>query len=321
MKRLFVIIILMSVLIISTSCSSPDSSQSIQATQTVQAQVDSLVSEGVAATLTAMPTPTAVPIADMSEEDLAAGIEVSTNEAVAASNEAAQYADTASSDGELTREELDELYYLYYWSIEELEQALYLMDLYYDLYDELIDEALVVLESLDDDLEQLLVYTESILAYLDQFAQVIAQGGQVLQENYAEFQEKLAELPEKLSPISDALPQWLQTRDQELALLVQDMLAVMPDDIAGTRREALTQVKDYIAGLSGAIADGVFSISELESLSQLGANAAASAGQFRGDFAGISEMINGLTSSFARGQLPQINAGIGNLQGALPSIR
>jgi len=321
MKRHFVILLLISVLFFSTSCSSPDSSQSIQATQTVQAQVDSLVSEGVAATLTAMPTSTAVPVADMSEEDLAAGIEVSTNEAVAASNEAAQYADTASTDGELTQQELDELYYLYYWSIEELEQALYLMDLYYDLYDELIDEALVVLESLDDDLEQLLVYTESMLAYLDGFAQVIDQGGQVLQENYAEFQDKLAELPDKLSPISDALPQWLQARDQELALLVQDVLAVMPNDVAGTRREALTQVKDYIASLSGAIADGVFSLSELESLSQLGANAAASAGQFRGDFTGISEMINGLTSSFARGQLPQINAGIGNLQGALPSIR
>ena len=303
------------------SCSSPEQDQSVQDTQTVQALVDVLVSEGVAATLTAMPTPTAVPVADMSEEDLATAIETSTNEALASSDQAAQYADEAAGDGELTQEEIDELYYLYYWSMEELEQALYLMDLYYDLYDELINEAITALKYLDDDLEQLLIYTESILGFLDQYSAMIAQGNQVLMENLTEFQDALNDFPGRLSAVSEKLPPWIAARQTEFNVLVQDALAVTPDNIAGTRREALAQVKDYIAGISGATADGVFSFSELETLSQMGANAAASAGQYSRDFAGISDMINGLTGSFARGQLPQINAGIGTLQGALPSIR
>ncbi len=320
-KRIFLIILVLSISLFSTSCASAGQDQSTQATQTVQAQVENLVSEGVAATLTAMPTPTVVPVEEMSEEDLASEVETSTSEAVDASGEAAQYAEAASSDGELTQEELDELYYLYYLSIEELEQALYLMDLYYDLYDDLVNEAITALESIDEDLEELIVYTESMLAYLDQFSAMIEQGSQVLQEQLSDFQEKLDNLPGQITAISEQLPAWMNAREAEFGSLVQDALNVLPDNIAGTRREALAQVKDYLAGISDAIADGAFSISELEALSQLGANAAASAGQFSHDFTGISDMINGLTGSFARGQLPEINAGIGSLQGSLPSIR
>ena len=58
------------------------------------------------------------------------------------------------------------------------------------------------------------------------------------------------------------------------------------------------------------------------SISQLGANAAASLSHFGGgDLAGLPEAVNGLTRNFASGQLPELNRGLGSLQNSLPSFR
>jgi hypothetical protein len=257
----------------------------------------------------------------MSEEDLATAVEQSTNEAAGAAEEASQYADSASVDGELTPEELEELYYLYYWSIDEIEQALYLADMYYDLYGELLESAIVELENIDDELQEILEVSQSILVYFDDISELISKGNQIAQGNIDQIQDYSHSISTHIDTISTLLPGWKQSRKDEFDLVVEQALSTIPDTSVETRRGAISLVKEYIDSINSAIGDGRFSLDELQTLSQLGANAAAGLGQFGREFSGVSDMINGLTTSFARGQLPQINAGIGSLQGAIPSIR
>ena len=123
----------------------------IAATESVQNEVNDLISGSVSATLTAIPSPTPISVDQLSEEEFASALEQSTDEAVSTADNATQYASSASDDGELTQEEIDELYYLYYASVDELEQALYLVDIYYDLYDELLATVITDLESIEGD--------------------------------------------------------------------------------------------------------------------------------------------------------------------------
>ncbi len=122
--------------------------------------------------------------------------------------------------------------------------------------------------------------------------------------------------------IQERLPGWRDIRTQETDSLINQALAVLPNDIAETRAGAVSQVKEYIQSMQNAVSDGRFSLDELNTISQLGANAAASLSHFGGgDLAGLSDAVNGLTRNFAGGQLPDINLGLGSLQNSLPSIR
>jgi hypothetical protein len=326
-----VIMFSLAMLIINSSCSQKNEANENTTESTIQAAVvatdlaqnekDNLISEAVSATLTAIPSPTPVVVDKMSEEELAFALEQSTDEAVSSADETIQYSNSASDDGELTQAEIDELYYLYYWSIEELEQALYLVDLYYDLYDEMLEAVIVDLESIENELQGILSTAEDALVYLEEISEIISNGEKLAQEKLDQFENFTNLISEGSSNISSQLPDWVQSRKDEINTIAGNALSILPDEVADTKRGAVLIANQYLKEIKLAIGDGKFSILELQSLSQLGANAAASLGQFGGEFADFSNMINGITDNFARGQMPQINAGIGSWQSMIPTIR
>ena len=294
----------------------------IQSTQTAQAGVQSQVNEAVAATLTAMPTPTLVPLEELSEEELAQVVEDSVDEAVSAADQASDASDSASSDGEITQDELEDLYYLYYLAIDEAEQALALAEDYFDLYAELFDLTISELEDIEAQLQYIEESATEVLTVLDDISQTLAQGGEIAQQTIENLQDLGQQAAQHAGEIQDRLPGWRDVRAQETDTLVNQALSVLPNEIAETRAGAISQVKDYIQSMQSAVSDGRFSLDELNTISQLGANAAASLSHFGGgDLAGLSDAINGLTRNFAGGQLPDINRGLGSLQNSLPSVR
>ena len=294
----------------------------IQGTQAAEANVEAMVNKAVAATLTAMPTPTAVPLEDLSEEELAQAVEDSTSEAAAAADQASVASDEASSDGEITQEELDDLYYLYYWAIEEADQALALAEDYYDLYADLMDLTISELEDIEAQLEDIEESANAVLTVLDEISQTVAQGGEIAQRTLDNLQQMSQQAAQHAGELQNRLSGWRDIRANETATLVEQALSVLPNDVAETRAGAIAQVKDYVQNLQTAISDGRFSLDELNALSQLGANAAASLSHIGGgDLAGLSDAVNGLTRNFASGQLPDLNRGLGSLQNSLPSIR
>lgn len=294
----------------------------IAGTQAAEEQMEGMVNEAVAATLTAMPTPTPLAVDQLSEEEFADAVESSVDEAVQASDQASAATDDAASDGEISDEELEDLYYLYYWTLEEVEQAMYLAEEYYDLYAELLDLTMDSLEELENELEVILDTANAVIYALDDISQTLAQGSEIAQEALDNLSQLGDQISANAGTIKERLPNWKETREQEFGQLLDQALNVIPTDVAGTRVGALTQARDYLQEVQSAISDGRFSLAELTSISQLGANAAASLSNLgAGDLAGLPDMINGLTGSFARGGLPEVNLGLGSLQNSLPSIR
>ena len=294
----------------------------IEGTQTAQENLASEVDSAVSATLTAMPTVTPVVVEELSEEELADAVEDSTEEAVQASEQASQAAEEAASDGEITGEELEELYYLYYWTLDEVEQALALADAYYDIYAELLDLTLDELEELEDELEAILATADEVIAALDDISQSLQQGSEIAQQALDNLAQLGRQMAANAQTVREHLPGWKSVREGEFQGLVENALDVLPNDIAETRVGALAQAKEYLQAVQAGIADGRFSLDELTSISQLGANAAASFSNLGGgDLAGLPDMINGLTGNFAHGQLPQVNVNLGSLQNSLPSVR
>ncbi len=294
----------------------------IEGTQVAQAEMEVAVNEAVAATLTAMPTPTPVAFDDLSEEEFADAVESSAEEAVQASENAGAATEDAASDGEITEDELEDLYYLYYWTLEEIEQALYLADEYYELYAELLDLTIESLDELEEELEAILTIADEVILALDDISQTLEQGSEVAQQALDNLSQLGQQVADNAGVVKEHLPEWKGLREQEFGSLFSDAMDVLPDNIADTRIGALNQAKEYIQAVKDGISDGRFSLDELSIISQLGANAAASLSQIGGgDLAGLPDMINGLTSSFARGQLPDVNLGIGSLQNSIPSFR
>ena len=294
----------------------------IEGTQAAQEEVENVVNEAVTATLAAIPTPTAFVIEEMSEEEFADAVESSAEEAVQASEQASAAVEDAASDGDITEEELEDLYYFYYWTLEEIEQALYLADEYYELYDELLDMTIESLDELEEELETILNTANEVIVVLDDISQTLEQGGEAAQQALDSLNQLGQQIADNAGEVMDHLPDWKGLREQEFDQLLSNALQVSPDNIADTRLGALNQAKEYIQAVRDGISDGRFSLDELIAISQLGANAAASlSGIGAGDLAGIPDKINGLTGSFARGQLPEINLGLDSLQNSLPSIR
>ncbi len=311
-----------------TSCSrvsQADVDATVQAgiagTQAAEFEMDSAIEEAVAATLTAMPTPTALAVEEISEEEFAQAVESSASEAVETSEEAAAASESAVEDGQVSEDELEDLYYLYYLTLEEVEQALYLAEEYYALYADLLDATLDELEQLEQELQSILDTADEVVAVLDEINQVLQQGSAAAQQALENLAQLSQQVEDKAGTLAEHLPAWQETRGREFEQLAGGALQVSPSEIAETRAGALAQARDYLQAVQSAAGDGRFSLEELQSVSQLGANAAASFGRLGGDLAGLPDMINGLTNSFARGQLPQVNLGVGSLQNSLPSIR
>jgi len=293
----------------------------IAGTQAAEFEMDNAIEEAVAATLTAMPTPTALAVEEISEEEFAQAVESSADEAVETSEEAAAASESAVEDGQVSEDELEDLYYLYYLTLEEVEQALYLAEEYYALYADLLDATLDELEQLEQELQSILDTANEMVVVLDEINQVLQQGSAAAQQALDNLVQLSQQVEDKAGTLAEHLPAWQETRGREFEQLAGGALQVNPSEIAETRAGALAQARDYLQAVQSAAGDGRFSLEELQSVSQLGANAAASFGRLGGDLAGLPDMINGLTNSFARGQLPQVNLGVGSLQNSLPSIR
>ena len=294
----------------------------ILGTQTAEENVQSLVNDAVTATLTAMPAPTPVAADQLSEEEMADAVESSVNEAVTTCDQASYASDSAASDGELTDEELAQLYYLYYLAIDEADQALALAEEYYDLYADLLETTIDELEAIEAQLQEIEDTANQVLAVLDEISLTLQQGGEVAQQSLENLQTLGQQAAQNADEIQQRLPGWKEARAQETDRLAEQALSVAPTEIAETRAGAISQAREYVQSVQLAIQDGRFSADELANISQLGANAAASLSRFsNGDLSGLSDAVNGLTRNFARGQMPDINRGLGSLQNSLPSIR
>lgn len=206
-----------------------------------------------------------------------------------------------------------------YYSIAEyeIEQALELAELYLELYYELGEETIALMTQIVEDLESLAEFTYAVIENLDEIDQILETGGEVAAEVINQLQEQNQQAIVKLEEIRSENAVWMQTVKTELDLRAGEFLGIQPNNIASNRLEAITQAMDYLNGVKSSLGDGKISLDELLNISQLGASASLNA--YGGpELGGLSGSINNMTAQIARGELPQVKAGLGELEGAIP---
>jgi hypothetical protein len=325
MDKLIVVITLMILVISTTSCGSPANSDDIdtqiqtaiagtaQADATFQAAVD----QAVESTVIAMPpTPTPQPIVDpytLTEEELAALIDASCEEAADAYEEASTATTQATSDGTYSEEEIyDTIYYVYdaEAAIAYAEELLYL---YYDLYGVYASEAIELLYAVEDDLEELATALTEVEAILEQGAETASAAIDQINSAFANAQTKASEVKTKAQEYRDNLSGVLQERENRFTSLT-------PTEIASDREGAILQTYAYLDNVKAAFEDRKISPDEMGQIAQLGANAQAGISQSGGPLLqGFSGNIDGITRNLSRGDWPTAQRELGGFEASLPS--
>lgn len=296
----------------------------VAATASAQAEVEQAINEGVAATLTALPpqvTPTPVAVDELSQAEMADAVNASADEAEAASEQCSAAVDSATADGVVTAEEVVYMTYYAAYAEDEIQQAYDLAEEYLDLYAELAEESIAILEDIEDDLDEMAANTAAVSQTLEEMNAALEQGQEVAADALEQLNTQADTIQAKTDEIKAKTESWSGNVKTEIDSLDQLLANMQPNESADSLRSALQMAKDYADTIKVSMGDGKFSRTELESIAQKGANASAGLQQFGGaDLQNLAGSIGGMTGEFARGELPQAKMSFSSFEMSLPSI-
>lgn len=293
----------------------------VAATMDSEKNMQSTIDSAISLTSTAMAGPGSVtPTPDgkyyeMSEEELAALIDQSVNDALSASETAYTTTTQASADSSLSDEEIAAIE----MATQDAEALIYEVDqminAYYDLYGLYATATIETLEALEQDLE-------SIYGCLQSIDQIMVQGAQAATTAINNINNNLNTIHENLTASQENHKEWLNQVKTELDNREHDILNIQPNEIATDRAGALESLKKYTEGLKSAVTDRKISPEELKNIGQLGANASASINKAGGgQLMDLSDQINNMTKLAARGNVPQVNKGLPELDRSIQRRR
>ncbi|MBN1537462.1 MAG: hypothetical protein JW908_12065 [Anaerolineales bacterium] len=306
----------------------------VAATAHSEASLQATIEAGIAATTTALPPqPTSIPAEAstlfptptpsveyivLTEEELAALVEQSVNDAVTASEQASAATAQATSDNTLTPEEVAamEAYYL------ATEEAIYLAEeaigAYYDLYADLATETLELLIALEEDLSAVAQNTAALEASLQLISDTLNQGAALAQETIDQLNQAAQQTNVYLTEAQTQAQNWATSLQSNRDDRAQNALAVQPDNVAGDVQSALANAFGFVDGIHLALEDNKLTHDELNGIALLGANASAGLNAQGGPkLQGLSEKINTITMQLARGQVPQAKNSLGDFEALL----
>ncbi|RLD03565.1 MAG: hypothetical protein DRI56_12250 [Chloroflexota bacterium] len=303
-----------------TETPTPDAQATIDIvlTQTIVAEDEfqGAVNEAVEATITAMSALDEENSSDMSEEEMAAEIDQAVNDAENASEQLSTATNEAAADGSITQEEADEIEALVSdlaYAIALAEDLIYLYD---DVYGELAIETLYLLTELEDDLDELAAFATDMVELLIIAEEALDEGLLVAEDVIAQFEQVVSQVD--VTGLTEAKNAWVEARQIEAEDRIEMITNMVPTEAAGTRREAVLSAFNYVDTVRAALEDGTFTLAELQSIGQLGANVQANFAQFSGPLLqNRSAEISSITSMLARGQLSQALNGLNQLESLL----
>lgn len=296
----------------------------IQATQNAQANMQATVDAAVVATQqAATPAPTQTPSVEyvtLTEEELAALIDQAVAEAIAASEQTTTATGEATADDSLTQQEAETLETYVTVSEETIAYAEEVITAYDELYGDYASAALDELAEIEEDLESLAQSTAEIAAVLDEINTTLQQGLTLAEETINELEAAAQKASQQAAEAKAQAQGWAEKVKTELDARTAKALSMAPDQIPGDRQAAVQSLFTYVDTLKSAMTDGKFSALEMDSIARAGANAKVGLQQHGGSqLQGLSGMIDGLTTNVARGQLPQLQAGLGGFEASLPA--
>ncbi|NPV87368.1 MAG: hypothetical protein HPY45_15320 [Anaerolineae bacterium] len=269
--------------------------------------------------ITPIPSPTPVDAYTLSEEELAAIIDQSVNEAISAYETATAATQQAYQDGSLSSEELEAAYYAYAYAEDEIEAALALADEYLALYAELGEETIALLTAIEEDLSAMASAAEAASATLNEIYANVQAGVQVTQQNIEQLQQQVEQAAANAQQMHEQAGAWQTTVKNEISRFEQQFGSLQPNQIAADRLGSIQMCKDYLATVRSALQDNKLTRDEMNVIAQLGANASASVKQFQApEMANLANKIEGMTHQLSRGELPQARGGLGEIERSIP---
>jgi hypothetical protein len=300
----------------------------VKATTVAQANAQATIDASVKATLAAQSTatppkatgapaatkaPAATPVptvnaVTLTEEELAALIDQAVAEAIAATNTTTTQTATYAADGTLTPQEVAALQTVLAMSQTEINQALALMQAYYDLYAEVATETLNLLKAIEQDLN-------AMMQSLNQINALLAQGQTLTASTVTQVQTYATRANQAATSAQAKAKNWNATLQSELTKRANTALATKPTSVPTDLRGTVQSVNTYVETVRTALGDNKISKSELQAICVAGANAIAGLNQFGGaQGQTLVNAINTMTKQIARGEIPKAKSGLGALE-------
>ncbi len=310
-------------------------SAAVNATTMAQGAFSATLDAAVKATQAAQPTATAqatgqnktatpkpgatttpsVSYVTMTEEELAALIDQSVKQAVAATTTATTSTTSATSDGTLTTAEVQALTTAATTAQSDINQALALTQAYYDLYAEIAPETLATLQAIEQDLNSMATSMSSMATSLSQISQTLAQGQAVAQSAITQLQSAATKANTAATSAQTKAKNWTQTVQNDVNKRGNDALTVKPTSVPTDLKSTVQSVNAYVDSVRTSLSDSKITQKELQGVSLAGANATAGLSKFGGAEAqGLSTSINAMTKQLARGEAPKAKTNFANLE-------
>jgi hypothetical protein len=286
----------------------------LEATAAAQAGMQATIDASVSSTVEAQPADEAsdeagsAETADpaeyvtMTEEELALLIEDTVEEANTASQEMSTAAEQAASDGEVSQDEINEVYNYYYDAEAALMLAEEMIDAYMYFYGDLAYAYLDLFYLVEEDLSELAAYAaeiNEILILVEQGITLSADDIDQMITAAANIQSYLVENQVNVANLSSTVQQQIQDR-------AAAALGAQANQVPGNIRETLQAGFQYADFVYSALGDNQITLDELNTIAQLGANAASGFSQFGGDnqsqLADLISGAEGITANLAQGQ-------------------
>ncbi|MCJ7432908.1 MAG: hypothetical protein MUO77_05410, partial [Anaerolineales bacterium] len=243
------------------SDASPDAvNTAIAGTQQAQALAQATINANV---LTAMPsTPTPGPTVDyvtLMEEELTALIDQSVNEAIAATEQTTAAVTSATSDGTMTQEEVEDIYADYYAAEYAIAQTEAAMTEYTDAYALLANEMLIEMAAIETELNEIYAVMSEISTLLTEVNTMLAQGLAVTEETINQLetaaqqaQTQAGELKAQALDIKSTLQIDQQNRLDQIS-------QIQPNNIPTDKLAALQSGFQFLDEAKAALGDNKFS--------------------------------------------------------------
>ncbi len=293
----------------------------VAATDTAQEANQATIDAAVAATdaaqtaeqtaeaLAALPTEEpATPVASeeyatLSEEELAALIDQTVAEAVAATEQSAAVATTATTDGTVTTEEVETITITVAEAEEAIALAEELLTLYADLYGATAIEAIAAVEDINQTLDYLADSVTELNTTLTEINDSLAQGLELTEETIDQLQTTTKLAAQNAAQIQQQTQTWSGIRQSQIEEGVSTLANVDPNQVAANPTEALQQALAFMEMGQAALADGQLSPEEMANLAQQAAN--TQAGLNGQELAQLAGLVENATVQMNQGNLPQ----------------
>jgi len=228
------LILLTLLALLSAGCNQAAASDSqiqtaIAGTAAAAATFQAAVNQAVGATITSLPpTPTpgaSVDVYELTEEELAALIDESVNEAIAASDQAYATTSTTTADGTVTDEEVYTTVQYVYDAEAAIAYAEELMDYYFELYGAYASEAIDLMYAIEEDLNAISGSLAEIEVILEQGATTASVAIDQLNAVVTNAQVQLEEAQTQAATIKSQIQTSLEERENQFANLVPTEIA------------------------------------------------------------------------------------------------